>query len=204
MTATLARAVLALACSWLGSSRRDWALAMEAEFEAAMEDGRPLTFAFGCLIAAGRELPAHEEGRFAIASYALALALILPVSALLLSGMLAAFPHSSLGLNEPGGRVPLLNDANLSAVPVLAILLALLVASHLRVAWLVLERDWAGVAAVAALVSAATVTLALFTGVVFGSCAVSPGHMAALAAELIALHALARWHERSLAAEAPA
>jgi len=204
MTAALARALMALACRCLGASRRDWALAMQAEFEAAREDGRPLAFALGCLIAAGRELPAHEEGRFAIASHVLALALILPVSALLLSGLLGAFPHSSLSLDEAGGHIPILNEANLSAVPALTVLLTVLVASHLRVAWLVLERDWAGVAAVAALVTAATVTLALFTGVVFGSCAVSPSLAAALAAELIALSALARWHARSLGAGAPA
>jgi hypothetical protein len=200
MIAALSRAVMALAVSCLDDDRREWALAMEAEFEAAKEDGKPLAFAFGCLVAAWRELPAHEEGRFTIASHVLAFVLILPTAALL-AGMAADFPAARSGapglLEAIGGREPLLSEANRSAVPALAALAALLAAAHLRIAWLVLERDWERMAAVAALAAAATVTLVIFSVVVFDYYGSALGQAAALAVELAAVSALARWHGRS-------
>jgi hypothetical protein len=200
MIAAVSRAVMALAVSCLGDRRREWALAMEAEFEAAMEDGKPLAFALGCLVAAWRELPAHEEGRFTIASHVLAFVLILPTAALL-AGMVADFPVAQSGasglLEAIGGREPLLSEGNRSAVPALAALAALLAAAHLRIAWLVLERDWERIAAVGALAAAATVTLVIFSVVVFAYYGSALGQAAALAVELAAVSALARWHGRS-------
>src|SRR5438270_392699 len=52
MTAAFARALMALAARCLGTDRYEWGLAMEAEFEAAVEDGNQFAFATGCLIAA--------------------------------------------------------------------------------------------------------------------------------------------------------
>ncbi|HEX8215176.1 MAG TPA: hypothetical protein VF582_06855 [Allosphingosinicella sp.] len=200
MIAALSRAVMALAVSCLGDDRREWALAMEAEFEAAKEDGKPLAFALGCLVAAWRELPAHEEGRFMIASHVLAFVLILPTAALL-AGMAADFPVAQGGahglLEAIGGREPLLSEANRSAVPALAALAALLAAAHVRIAWLVLERDWERIAAVGALAAAAMVTLVIFSVVVFAYFGFALGQAAALAVELAAISALARWHGRS-------
>ena len=72
MTAALSRAVMSLAICCLGESRREWALAMQAEFEAATAEGEAFAFATGCLIAAWCEMPKHAEGRLVLANYALA------------------------------------------------------------------------------------------------------------------------------------
>jgi hypothetical protein len=205
MIALLSRAVLALAASVLGDRRREWALAMEAEFEAAREEGKPLGFALGCLAAACRELPAHDEGRFAIASHAVALLLIIPTAGLLLFSIVADFPFSYLGpaavpssADAIGGGAPVLSDANRAAVPSLAVLVFLLAAAHVRIAWLVLERDWMRVAAVGTMIAAATVTLFIFTFVVFDYYSSALAQGAALAVELTGISALARWHVRSI------
>ena len=55
---------------------------MQGEFDAAIADGRPLTFAVGCLIAAWREMPTQAQGRFVLANYALALGLLVPTAGL--------------------------------------------------------------------------------------------------------------------------
>jgi hypothetical protein len=212
MIVAVARAVMTLAVSCLGDSRRDWALAMRAEFEAAGEDGRQLAFALGCLMAAWRELPAHEEGRFTIASHVLAFALIIPMAGLLVSSMVVAdFPYSYLAqveaqglLDASGGQAPLLSDANRSAVPSLAGLVVLVAAAHLRIAWLVLERDWVRVAALGTLLAAATVTLIIFTAVVFAYFAFPLTQAAALIIELTGISLLARWHGRSFGSSSEA
>jgi len=80
MTAAVSRALMALAICCLGESRREWALAMRGEFEAAIEEREPLAFAAGCLIAAWREMPKHAEGRLVLANHALALGLLVPVA----------------------------------------------------------------------------------------------------------------------------
>lgn len=204
MIAAVSRAAMAIAVSCIGDRRREWGLAMQVEFEAARADGKPLSFALGCLVAAWRELPAQEEGRFLIASHVLALVLLIPTAGLLVSSIVTDFPHSYLGpiqtfglFDVVGGGKALLNDANRSAVPSLAVLLAALAASHLRIAWLVLERDWARVAALGTLLAAATVTLLIFTAVVFAHYAFPLTQAAALAIELAGIAALARWHARS-------
>ena len=205
MSAALARATMALAIACLGDRRRDWALAMEAEYEAASADGKPLAFALGCLIAAGRELTAHPQGRVVVAGYGLALGLILPIAALMVATMLAGFPLSFLVQGEADallalspGQPPLLNDGNRAAVPPLAALISLLAALHLRLAWLVLDRDWARVGATGALIAAATMTLIIFSALVFVDCTAALGQAAALTVELAAIAALARWQALSV------
>jgi hypothetical protein len=203
MRAATARAVLALAAACLGERRRDWALALEAELETAVEHGKPLSFALGCLAAALRDLPSHAEGRFAVASHLLAFLVLIPTAALLLSSLLGdfppSFPGSAPGLAEGsagGGGAPV-HEGNRSAVPPLALLLAGLAGLHLRMAWLVLERDWRRVAATGALISAATATFLVFTLVVFADPA-AIGLAAATALELAVISALARWHASAL------
>lgn len=204
MTAVLARALMALAIHCLGERRRDWALAMQVEFESVSEDGRPLAFAFGCLIAAYRELAVHEEGRLAIAGHSLAFVLVIPAAALLVSTVLADFPTSFLGPQGAHGldgllgeQKPLLSEANLAAVPALAVLIGLLAGSQLRLAWLMLERDWTGVAAIAMLMAALTVTLVILTSLVFDHSGSALAQAAALAVELTSISALA-WRQGEL------
>ena len=86
MTAKLANAVMALAEACLGDRRREWALAMRSELDVAIDEGRPLAFAVGCLTGALRDMPRHAEGRFALTSHAVALGL-LPIAALLIMGI---------------------------------------------------------------------------------------------------------------------
>lgn len=194
---------MALAVHSLGNQRREWALAMQVEFEAAREDGKPLTFAVGCFIAACRELPGHEEGRFAIATHTLALVVMVPVAALMISSVLTGFPSSYLGhfgfhglLEISGEQRPLLSDANLSAVPSLALLVLLLAVLNLRIAWLALDRNWTSLTTVGALSAAATTTLVIFSAVVFLDYVAAFAQLAVLTLELTAASALARWHTR--------
>ena len=188
----VAQAMVALATRCLGHHRRDWALAMREELEAACADGRSLSFAWGCLTAAWRELPRHAEGRYMIASHGLAFVLVIPTAALLVASLMSGVPHSYLA--ALGGEEPLLSDGNLFALPSLALLLAVVAAAHLRIAWLLLERDWAGVFTLGTLLAAVSVTLLLFTGLVFVTFIFPLALAAALAIELAAMFALARWH----------
>src|SRR5262245_56110678 len=92
MIGAIARAMMALAAHCLGESRREWAAAMQAEFEMLAE-GESLRFAIGCLAAALREMPAREEGRFTLTNYALALGLMIPMAALQFGCALLGLPH---------------------------------------------------------------------------------------------------------------
>jgi hypothetical protein len=197
--AAIARSLMALAVHCLGERRREWAEAMEAEFYAAQENGSSLGFALGCFVAAVRELPTHDEGRLAIASHALAFVLVIPAAALLLSSVLNGFPHSYFGSGALdgltwvlGNREPLLSEGNRAALPPLAILIVLLAGARLRLAWLMLERDWSRGAGTAMLLGAVTMTLAILAGVVFDDFAFALGQLAVLVVELGSVAALAQ------------
>jgi hypothetical protein len=203
MIGAVARGVLALAIHCLGERRREWALAMEAEFDAAERDGKPLAFAVGCLITAWREMPAHDEGRLAMAIHALALGLVIPTSALLLSSVMTGFPDSYLGqvalpgLALPaGGPGPLLNESNRSAVLPLWFLINILAGAHFQLAWLLLERDWTRVAATAMLIASVTLTLVILSSLAFDRYASPLAQAGVLGLELASISALARWHDR--------
>jgi hypothetical protein len=196
MKAAVTQAVMALAISCLGDHRREWGLAMQAEFQAAREDGKPLNFAGGCLLAALRELPTHEEGRFLLASNALAVGFLVPTSALLMSSLIAGFPFSELEQIAPAGGT-LLSEANLCAIPPLAAMIAWIAAAQLRLAWLVLERDWARVAEAGTLIAASIMALFIFAAVVFLHYASVLLLAASLGIQLAGVSALARWHRRS-------
>jgi hypothetical protein len=202
MTAAVARAVMKLAICCLGESRRDWALAMRAEFEAAIDDRRPLAFAIGCLIAAWREMPSQRQGRFVLANYALALGLLVPMAGLQFasaagSSYLFAGPAGLYSVLAPGGaQDPYLAEAHRSAIPTLLALWVMLGAGHLRLAWVVVERDWSGAISSAALTVAASATLVIFTGVLFLDDASVALQAVLLAIELSAIYASARWHSQ--------
>ena len=201
MKTMLARAVMALALCCLGAHRREWAAAMRAEFDAAAEDGAAFGFAAGCLAAAGRELLTREEGRFVLTSYALALALMLPMAALQIGCALLGLPYlypDAHGLSgamlEGGTHELLLRGVYQAAIPSLALLQLLIGLGHLRIAWLLLEGDWARVTRAATRTLAAAATLILFMTVLFldGSQALLQG--AVLALELATVCGVARWH----------
>lgn len=203
MKAVVARIVMTLATRCFGDRRREWALAMEAEFGAATDDGKPLAFAMGCLAAAWREMPTHAEGRFTLANHAVAIGLIVPMAALLITGVLLGFPYLSpdhVGVHGllagSGGPEPSFNEGNRAAVPSLAALVVLLGVGHLLIAWTMLERDWARVIVMGELNAAVAATLVTFTAVLFLDDTRALLQAAALAVELTAVSVLARWHGR--------
>ena len=213
MSGTLSRALMALAVCSLGDQRRDWAEAMQAEFEVAVEDGRPLAFAVGCVVAAWREMPRHGEGRLALANYAVALGIILPMAAMTLLAALLGFPFVESGrpgaFGFPTGEgVPklLLNDGSVAVAPSLSLLVLLLAANHLLVAWLLVDQNWTRAADMARLGAAATTTLVIFTTV----SAIDPARMllpvACLITQSLVVWTLARLHDRlrhGIESEAP-
>jgi len=206
MTARLAHAVMTLAEACLGDRRSEWALAMRTEFHVAIDQGKPLVFAAGCLAGALREMPRNEEGRFALTSHAVAVSL-LPIAALLMLGTASGFPflpsgHAGIAGWIGGEHASLLTPWNRGFAPALVLLIWVLVAGHVLMPWFLLERDWARVAMLARVNSAATVTLFLFTGALFLDVAFMLLPAAGLAIELVAIGLLYRWRTH-LFAEAP-
>lgn len=193
---------MALATRCLGGSRDEWAQAMEAEFEAAIEHGKPLAFATGCLMVGWRQMPTEEEGRLVLTSYALAVCMLLPMAALQF-GRAIGLPYL---LQGPGGlygmlaassaQNPYFATAYFSAGPTLVALWLVLGLSHLRIAWALLEHDWSGVVRDGALAVAASATLTIFSGVLFLDDAGVALQAAVLALELVATYSIARWHFR--------
>lgn len=208
MTTGLARAILAVAITSLAEHHREWACAMRGEFDAAIEDRRALGFAMGCLVAAWREMPRQAEGRFALAIYAVALCLMLPI-ALLQFENVAAMPFpapgqaGSLGvLAQHSMRDPYSAGAYLAAVPSLLVLWVLIGIGHLRLAWSLLDRNWPQAVKMAAFNVAVSATLVIFTVVLFLDDAGAGWQAMASAVELGAIHAFSTWHAR-LFADAP-
>jgi hypothetical protein len=195
----LAKALLALATGCLGENRQEWALAMQGEFEAAATDGKALAFAIGCLIAACREMPRHRGGRLALASHGLAFSVLIPIAALQFACAMG-FANAPTGpavihgiLTAGGAQGPFLAYPQLSAVPALSLLWLLLGAGQLRLAWLLLERDWWGVLNAGALIVAATMTLFLFMVVLFLDVTSLALQSAVIAVEFSALLAAAHY-----------
>lgn len=207
MTLALSRAVMCLASRSLGARHRTWAMAMEAEFGAAIEDRRPLLFALGCLIAAWREIGTHSEGRLIVANYALALGLLIPMATLQFQqaigflssaeGQLFAMPGAG---TEPN---PYLIWSQNSAIPILLVIRLLLSMAHLCLAWMLVEGDWPRVVKCGTLIGAAMITLSLFTGVLMLNLSPLRAQFGALAIELAAVVAISRWHNRVLSDAAP-
>jgi hypothetical protein len=150
------------------------------------------------------------EGRAAIANYALALGLLIPMAVLQFERAIAVSSifhggASSFDLVRLGaGQNPYLADSQISAVPVLLILWLLLGLAHLCLAWVVVDGDWPRVVKFGAVIGAATVTLSLFMGVLMLDLSPLAPHITALAIELAAIVAAAQWHARLSANASPA
>lgn len=200
MRIAIARAVMLIARRCMGSPRRDWADAMAAEFEIAAEAGAPLSFAFGCLLAAWRELPAHDEGRFVLASHVLAVGVILPVGTLLLASVARGFPLLALGDANTdsllGSGYPTFpnTEANQAGLPLMAFFTFALGLGHLLMAWVMPDRDWQRAALISRLGTAIMATMVIFSSILFLFDACALPQAALIAVELIAVWSLVRWH----------
>lgn len=199
----LARAVVALAAQSLGPRRETWGQAMQAELEPVARDGSALSFALGCLFASWRELPAHIEGRIALTAHLLAVGVIVPVAGMLLWCGLLGYPYLAFGHVGVWGffagkseQLSLLNEGDWAVAPSLSLLVLVLAANQLLLAWFVLERDWTRVAAVGRFSAASVTTLAIVMALL-GLIGVSLLLLfAGLSAEMLAALALARWQDR--------
>lgn len=206
MTLTLPQAMMRVATACLGDERRDWALAMQAEFEVAVKDQQKMAFAAGCLMTAWRDMHRHAEGRLTLASHALGLGLFVPMAGMHLARVL---DFLFVGTGVPGGALwagassnPVLGWAQIRAVPALILLWTSLSVGQLCLAWLLLDRDWSRLLRVAAATGAATVTLFLLVTVLLVDATALISHVAVLAIEFIALALMSRWHA-GLVASAP-
>lgn len=193
MIARLSRMMVAFAVASLGERHRVWGEAMRAELEVAIDAGAPLRFAAGCLSSALIRLPSHEEGRFGLTAYALALGLLIPMAALQIGCAVFGLPYLFV-VDDMAMHDGLRTAAFHAAVPSLLAVLLLLGLAHLRLAWMVLERDWARVTRTGTLTLAAAATLVVVMGalVLDGSQALLQGVV--LGIELAAITGLASWH----------
>ena len=203
MTVAVSRALLALASRSLGSDRRTWAMAMEAELEAAVDDRRPFLFALGCLFAAWREIGKHSEGRLIVATYALAFGVLIPMAAMQFQqavGFLSSADGPPFGnpSASDGPNLYLIWSQN-SAIPVLLITWLLLGMAHLFLAWMLVEGDWPRIVKCGTLIGAAMITLSLFMGVLMLDLSSLRAQVAELAIEFVAVVSISRWHTRVLA-----
>lgn len=202
MRVRLSRAIVALAARSLGPRRRMWAEAMEAELDAAIADGRPLAFATGCLLTAWRELPAFPEGRLTLATHALAIGLIVPLAGLVFWSGLLGYPYLAFGhvglsgfLAGRSEQIPVLVVGQWAMAPALTLLVLQQSAGQLLLAWFLLERDWARVAAIGGANAASLTTFLIFASVlaIIDASILLP--VAVLITEALAVLALARRHE---------
>jgi hypothetical protein len=176
-------------------------MAMEAEFEAAAEDGGPFVFAIGCLMAACREMVRHEEGRLALANYTLAIGFLIPMAVRQFHQAMNVFwslqqdtPHALLAAEI--GRNPYLTWSQNSALPVLLLMWLLPAMAHLGLAWVVVEKDWPRVVKFGALIGAAMMTLWLFMAILILDLSPLGGQAARLAVEFAGVLTIAQWHAR--------
>jgi hypothetical protein len=199
VTAAVSRALLKVAGRCLGTDRQGWALAMEAELEVAIEDGKPFAFAIGCLIAAWREMIQQSEGRLALANYALAFGLVLPTATLQFGqamGFRMPYEPLSYGLLVATGRNPFLLSSLNSALPGLMILWLVLGGTHVRLAWVLVEGDWPRVIRSGARIAAATTTLTVVAATFTNDLSPLFPQITELGVELAAIMVSARWHSQ--------
>lgn len=200
MMVALARLMMSLAASGLGARDRDWALAMRAELETAIDEGKPLIFAAGCVLASWREMLRTEEGRFGLAKYGLALCLLIPMAAIQFTHAAHfAFPQGDgpRSILATGSAFEIyLASSYRGMVPYLFSLQLLLCILHLRLAWMLVESDWIEVVRVGSLIAAGSMTIMIVTGVLFLDDIGPALHMGRLAIGMVAVFLLARWHAR--------
>ncbi|MEH3159671.1 MAG: hypothetical protein PGN08_12520 [Sphingomonas taxi] len=174
MTMLLSRAIMTLAKACMGDDRRDWSLAMQAEYEVAAADGQALSFASGCLLAAWRQMLMSAQGRFTMTNYAIALGIMIPMAALQIGCAVFGLPylypgqHGLAGAMLVGGsHEALLRSIYLGAVPSLALIQMVTGIGHVRLAWLLVERDWPGALRSALWTLAGAMALVIVMGVLF-------------------------------------
>jgi hypothetical protein len=187
----------------LGESRREWSAAMEAEFAIAVIEGKPLTFAAGCLAAAWRDMLSREDGRFTLTSHAVALGLMVPMAAIQIGCALFGFPFLYPGteglagaLLLGGDHLDLVRDFYQAAVPPLGLLLIALGLGHLCIAWAMLDCDWARVRRIGTFTLAVATTLILFMSALFLDSSRALLQVGVLTIELAIVWLLARWSAR--------
>ena len=210
MKRLVARAVMDVAAACLPVRHAAWGKAMRAEFDAVPDDGAPLSFAAGCLVAAWREMLRCEEGWLTLARYGLVLALMLPMAALQVGCALFGLPylypdHGGVAAAMVVGREHevLIRATYQAAVPVLAVLLLLLGVGHLLIAWALLEDDWARTRRLGMAGLAVALTLILLMTVLFLDSRQALLQAAILGVELAGIGAAAWWHHRSLTSLVP-
>jgi hypothetical protein len=170
---------------------------MQAEFEEAEANGQPLRFAFGCLLAAWRTMPDHAEGRYKLASHALAVLVLVPMGTLLATAALSGFPiveasDGAAGFLRGSGTFRSLLDPGTQCLgPAMLLLVLLLAGCHALMAWWLLERNWRRIGTATCFCAAVMVSL-----VILMACAAL--HLAALAQPLAGWRWNAghwrRWH----------
>jgi hypothetical protein len=192
--------VLVVRC--LGEERRDWAAAMLGEYETAVEDARPLSFALGCLAAAVREMPRHRQGRVALVGNGVALGLIVPAAALCVWSALLGFPFLAFGdvgmrgfLAGASRQLPLLNGGDWALAPPLTMLVLLLAAGQMLLAWFVLERNWDRASAAHRFNAAVMTTLVALGALLAFDMTIMAPLLVGLVTEVLAVQALAWWHD---------
>jgi hypothetical protein len=210
MKPLLSRAIMALAICALDRSRHQWSIAMRAEYEAAAGEGASLSFAFGCLVAAWREMLTREEGHFTLTSYGLALGLIVPMAAVQIGCALLGLPYLYPGhdglpgaLLFGGAQEHHMRSVYQAAIPIMAFLLLLLGIGQLCIAWAMLDRNWARVTRIFMLTLAAAATLIIFMSALFIDSSQALLQAAVQLIELATIWMIARWHA-SLCPAAPA
>lgn len=201
MKASVPQALMVLAVNLLGESRRDWGQAIQVEFEVARAEGEGLAFASGCVLAAWGEMLKHPEGRHVLADYAFALGLLIPMAAFQFAsafGLASTIegPLSEAIFLPKAASNPFVSYPQVSALPCLLVLWLLLGLSHVRLAWVLVERDWARVIKTSALIGATSVTLIMFMSTLLLDVTSMVLHSTAMAVELTALVGAARRHAR--------
>ncbi|WP_037498384.1 hypothetical protein [Sphingomonas jaspsi] len=202
MSERIARALLALASRALGSRHRVWAQAMEAELSAAVDEGRPLGFAIGCLSAAWRELAFMPEGRFALALHLTAVLLIVPMAGVGLWLGAIGFPYLSIGnvgidgfLAGQSQQLPTLLVGERAMAPALTLMVMALSVGQFMLALALVDRNWDRVSSIARFNAAALTTLMLVTAILSVAGGLVLVMVAAVAVETMALVALHWWRE---------
>lgn len=197
MRAALSRSILTLATLCMRSRDHGWGSAMRSELEEVIAEGAGLQFAFGCLVASWGRMPAHDEGRFSLTIHALALGLIVPLGTLQVAGLWQGFP-AMLSIGD--FAVPnslqgyLMTSAYQGLTPLIVGVSLLLGGAHLRLAWTLLDRDWARVEAAGAMSLAASVTIIIMIGLLDCNVGQALRQGAILLLERAIVATLARWH----------
>ncbi|QCB56674.1 hypothetical protein E5675_21010 [Sphingopyxis sp. PAMC25046] len=187
--------MMTLATACMEERHREWGLAMRAELEEAIDAGKPIRFASGCLVAALRRMPVHPEGRFSLTAHAFALGLLIPVAALQIGCAVFGFPHSlARGGMLTSGQNALLAGTYHALIPLLAVLMLLLAIGHLAMAWMLLDRDWSRLLKTGALTLSTTIAIVTFMAVLNLDTAQAALQGALLLVELAVLAGLASWH----------